>query len=555
MADQSPRRNLVFRADGKMVNVPRKQGQLFVCATGCCCGHTDRGFAAVPEELYHNEWERRRLRNRVHLTIGGCLGPCTLANVAMLLFDGHATWFHSINSEAAVLALYDYIDQMLAADAYLPPPPALATSHFTAFTWEDRPDGQVVDDAHRRRPAPAAAVAPSGFLYLTHADTDLIALDAVAGRLPADFPPVRAYNLLNLKSDADVDAFLDAALPVAEVVIVRLHGGRASFAHGLDRLAADAAARGTWLLALPGPNALDPELTALCTVGVPVAHEAFAYLQFGGLPNHEHLLRFLADHLLATGFGYDAPAPQPRHGIYRPAGAGGDTQGQGDETLDSWRTRQDLARPTVGVLFYRSHMLSGNTDFVDALVRAGEQAGMNVLPVYAYSLKDDEEESGAGSQEPAAIGENGRSALTLQGLGTGSREKAVPAALRYFLAADGRPTVDVIICTMAFAMGGVNPDGPTMSGWAIDVLERLDVPVVQAITAGSSRAAWEASLRGLSPVDAAMNVVLPEFDGRILTVPVSFKEERPHPSAPRPAGATPHRLARRGGERSTSYRK
>jgi len=46
-----PRRNLVIRSDGKTVNVPRRQGHLFVCATGCCCGHTDRGHAPV---MFHN---------------------------------------------------------------------------------------------------------------------------------------------------------------------------------------------------------------------------------------------------------------------------------------------------------------------------------------------------------------------------------------------------------------------------------------------------------------------------------------------------------------------
>ncbi len=91
-------RNLVIRADGKTVNVVRKQGHLFVCATGCCCGRTERNFPPVPTELYHNEWERRKLRNRIHLTIGGCLGPCTLFNVAMLMFDGRSLWFHSVTA-------------------------------------------------------------------------------------------------------------------------------------------------------------------------------------------------------------------------------------------------------------------------------------------------------------------------------------------------------------------------------------------------------------------------------------------------------------------------
>ena len=82
---------------------------------GCCCGRTEDGFAPVPTELYHDEWERRRLRNVVHLTIGGCLGPCALANVVLLLLDGQALWFHSMDSDALVLALYDHIEAMLDA--------------------------------------------------------------------------------------------------------------------------------------------------------------------------------------------------------------------------------------------------------------------------------------------------------------------------------------------------------------------------------------------------------------------------------------------------------
>jgi nitrile hydratase accessory protein len=149
------RRNIVVRPDGRPVNVARPRGQLFVCASGCCCGRTEDGFAPVPATAFHREWERRRLRNIVHLTIGGCLGPCALANVALLLFDGQAQWFHSINSDALALAIYDHIDAMLDAGRCLPPPAALAPHHFTASAWQPRPDGQPVDD-HRPRPSAVA---------------------------------------------------------------------------------------------------------------------------------------------------------------------------------------------------------------------------------------------------------------------------------------------------------------------------------------------------------------------------------------------------------------
>ena len=179
------RRNIVVRPDGRPVNVARSRGHLFVCASGCCCGRTEDGFAPVPAETFHLEWERRRLRNVVHLTIGGCLGPCALANVALLLFDGQAQWFHSVNSEARALDIYDHVEAMLDADGCLPPPPALEPYHFTASAWQPRPDGCPVDDYRPRRSAHAghACATPSGMA----ADGAAISVDrvvaAMAGRV------------------------------------------------------------------------------------------------------------------------------------------------------------------------------------------------------------------------------------------------------------------------------------------------------------------------------------------------------------------------------------
>ena len=63
------------------------------------------------------------------------------------------------------------------------------------------------------------------------------------------------------------------------------------------------------------------------------------------------------------------------------------------------------------------------------------------------------------------------------------------------------------------------------TGWSQELLDRLDVPIIQGIVSTGSRAEWEESSLGLGPIDTAMNVAFPEFDGRIITVPVSFKEE------------------------------
>mgnify|MGYP006297439761 CR=1 FL=1 len=158
---------------------------------------------------------------------------------------------------------------------------------------------------------------------------------------------------------------------------------------------------------MPGTEDLDPDLTACSNAGVPIAHELKAYFQYSGVDNYQQALYFRADHLLTTGYGYLPPIEQPRHGVYHPQAP--------DRTLDTWRAHADPARPTVGVLFYRSYLLSGNTAFIDALIEEGEALGMNVLPVFAYSLKD----------EAAASG-------------------ALPEALTYFVDDAGNATVDAL---------------------------------------------------------------------------------------------------------------
>lgn len=176
----------VLRSDGKYINLILKTGHLFVCK-GCCCGHVERGHAPVPEALFHNEWERRKLRSRVHLTIGGCLGPCPLANVVMLNFAGTSLWFQSFNTDWQVLALYDYIESMLAANRLLPVPEALRPFVFNFYAWQARAMAEATDAV---APADKAVVSP--IVVLSHADTDLLVVRRARVRLPADFPSVCA---------------------------------------------------------------------------------------------------------------------------------------------------------------------------------------------------------------------------------------------------------------------------------------------------------------------------------------------------------------------------
>ncbi|HEY7063918.1 MAG TPA: cobaltochelatase subunit CobN [Chloroflexota bacterium] len=327
-------------------------------------------------------------------------------------------------------------------------------------------------------------------VFLTTADTEILALSHAARDLPPGFPAVRAANPAALGEPGALAAFLDIAA-AARVVVVRLLGGKRAFEPGFAELEARCRAAGVPLVACPGDQQPDIDLAAACTAPPEVVQTVFAYLLHGGVANLRNLLAYLADRLLGVPNPYDPPRELPWEGLYRP------DEPDGLELSDYLARHVQPHRPTLGLLFYRAHWMSGNLAFVDALIRSAEAEGANVLPVYCYSLKDE----------------------TAEAAGT-------PRVFRrYLLDEAGQPRVDVVVNTLSFSMGKIAVQGPSLAtGWSVDFLERLNVPILQAIVATSPRAAWQAAASGLSPIDTAMNVAMPEFDGRIVTVPISFKE-------------------------------
>jgi cobaltochelatase CobN len=303
--------------------------------------------------------------------------------------------------------------------------------------------------------------------------------------MPAGFTLVSGINLQALESEAQMTGLLIQQLDSARIIVLRVLGRLGSIP-GFAELLKHAQSRGLHLIAISGTGEPDPELAAASTVSVDVLHQVLTYFQAGGSINMAQMLRYLSDHFLLTGLGYEPAVALPEHGIYHP-------DLPQNASIDDWLNIRATDRPSIGIVFYRAHWMSGNTRFIDALVTDLEKRDLNVLPVFTASLR-------AG----------------------GDKSNTLPTALSYFSSRQGAH-IDVLINTTAFAMGEITPGGSTPAGWSVSVLEQLNVPVLQAITSGMLEAQWRLSARGLNPLDAAMNVVLPEFDGRIITVPMSFK--------------------------------
>jgi cobaltochelatase CobN len=262
-------------------------------------------------------------------------------------------------------------------------------------------------------------------------------------------------------------ADLPALLAGVDVVVVRILGGRRAWEEGLDRLLAGPRP----VVVLGGEQAPDAELMECSTVPGGVCAQAHAYLAHGGPANLGQLHGFLSDTLLLTGHGFAPPAATPTWGVLdRPARATG-------------------GGPVVAVLYYRAHQMAGNTGFVEALCTAIEDAGGRPLPVYCASLR---------TAEPDLLATLGRA--------------------------------DALVVTV-LAAGGTRPATVSAGGddeaWDVAALAALDIPILQGLCLTSSRAAWAGSDSGVSPLDAASQVAVPEFDGRLVTVPFSFKEVDP----------------------------
>jgi len=269
------------------------------------------------------------------------------------------------------------------------------------------------------------------------------------------------YRLAN-PSRLDL-AELPGLLDGAPIVVVRILGSERMWQEGLDTVRAS----GAHVVVLGGEQAPDAELMKLSNVPSGIAAQAHTYLAQGGPENLTQLSRFLSDTLLLTGDGFEPPAEQPLWGVLR-------------------REPRTTEGPVVAILYYRAHHLSGNTAFVEALAQAVENAGGRALPIHCASLR--------------------------------SREPEMMAELR---------KADTLLVTV-LAAGGTRPSEAGAGGddeaWDVAEMARLDIPILQALCLTSDHETWEGSSEGLSPLDAGNQMAVPEFDGRIITVPFSFKE-------------------------------
>src|SRR5438093_6471145 len=322
--------------------------------------------------------------------------------------------------------------------------------------------------------AGAAAVdlgqSPAEVIALSFADPDLLGLASAWKRAGSRRPTMRLANLRDLRHPMSVDVYVESVLEKARVIVVRLLGGLDYWRYGMEEVARACRQNRIALAAVPGDDRPDSRLAELSTVTPGELALVSGWLSEGGPANLAELLAWAGDRV-GRPQSWCPPRPVPAAGAF-------DAERGGMVDIEAAMARLDPAAPQATIIFYRSLVLASDTAPVTALQEALTARGMAVLPIFVRSLKD----------------------------------AASSAVVAKSLAAR-RP--DVILNLTAFS-AATGQDGR-------GCLDAADAPVLQVVLAGTSADAWASSSRGLSAADLAMQVVLPETDGRILTRAISFK--------------------------------
>ncbi|MEP3247385.1 MAG: cobaltochelatase subunit CobN [Sneathiella sp.] len=314
---------------------------------------------------------------------------------------------------------------------------------------------------------------PGDIIFLSAADTELSSLAVAAREGDNEGPSLRLANTMQLAHNLSVDIYVEEIIAAAKLVVVRLLGGVSYWSYGVEQITAYCRKNGILLAFLPGDDQPDEELSALNTVKREASHRLWQYFVQGGSTNYREFLNYCSA-LVGEATNWQEPRPLLKAGLYWP--------GRDAPDLTSMKKEWQEDAPVAALIFYRALYQANNLGPVDDFIQSFRERGLNPLPLYVSSLKD-----------------------------------PVSAEIVQSLFADESPSI--ILNATGFAIS--SPNGVQKK----TPFDEADCPVFQAIFSGGNEEGWREGISGLSARDIAMNVALPEVDGRVLTRAVSFKAD------------------------------
>lgn len=323
-------------------------------------------------------------------------------------------------------------------------------------------------------------------VFLSAGDTEIHTLNNAYGELMkqvsamsgADvaLPSLRIANLVYFKQELTIDTYIEEVLKHARLIICRLLGGRSYYPYLVEAIRHTCREHQIPVLFLPGYDVPDVELLALSTADAKTGDTIWNYLCAGGKHNHLNCLKYVFSTFFQIPFEYAGPQSTPDLFFFHPK--------KGIIAAEEQYRISQNKQPNVLLLVYQTHYLADNLEPVCYLSQQLEKDQINVLIVFVNHLRD---------------------AHTINRLYT-------------FVTNKGEQKINVLINTTGFSIRSLNDEPDDHF-----IFSKINAPVIQAIFASCTKEIWQSNLFGLTPTDIAMNIALPEMDGRIITTAVSFK--------------------------------
>ncbi|WP_159023757.1 cobaltochelatase subunit CobN [Formosa sp. L2A11] len=315
---------------------------------------------------------------------------------------------------------------------------------------------------------------PGDIVFLSSADSDLFMMNnayKLIHNSVENAPSFRFANLSYFKQELTIDTYVEDVITSAKIVVLKLLGGKAYYNYLCEAITECCEENDIQLLFLPGDNKPDLELMQSSNIPLKDVDLIWKYIQAGGLENCQASLQLICNRITELQITPNAIKTIPDLFLYHPK------QGIWDEKIQQEEKKQAI------IFGYRSYYLSNNLEPIHTLISALEAEGISVVVLMAAGYRD------------ADI------------------QQQIFDVLKTFHIENPQ----VIINTTGFSVQGFHETSQSL----FDV---FNVPVIQAIMGSCNRESWQEGSFGLPPTDIAMNIALPEVDGKIISKVISFKE-------------------------------